>query len=33
MNIKFLIDRDGNIVARFEPTNMKNLEDKIKEGL
>lgn len=30
---KFLIDRDGNIVARFEPTNMKNLEEKIKECL
>jgi len=30
---KFLIGRDGNIVERFEPTNMKNLEDKIKEIL
>lgn len=27
---KFLIDRDGNIVARFEPTDMKNLKEKIK---
>jgi len=30
---KFLIDRDGNIVSRFEPTNMKNLKEKIKECL
>jgi glutathione peroxidase len=30
---KFLIGRNGNIVERFEPTNMKNLEDKIKEIL
>jgi len=30
---KFLIGRDGNIVARFEPTNMKNLEEKLKECL
>lgn len=30
---KFLIDRDGNIVARFEPTDMKNLKEKIKECL
>ena len=30
---KFLIDREGNIVARFEPTDMKNLKDKIKECL
>lgn len=30
---KFLIDRDGNIVARFEPTDMKNLREKIKECL
>ncbi len=30
---KFLIDRDGNIVARFEPTDMKALKDKIKECL
>lgn len=27
---KFLIDRDGNIAARFEPTDMKNLKEKIK---
>ena len=30
---KFLIDRDGNIVARFEPTDMKNLKKRIKECL
>lgn len=30
---KFLIDREGNIVARFEPTDMKKLKDKIKECL
>lgn len=30
---KFLIGRDGNIVARFEPTDMKNLEEKLKECL
>ncbi len=30
---KFIIDRSGNIVARFEPTDMKNLKDKIKECL
>lgn len=30
---KFLIDREGSIVARFEPTDMKNLKDKIKECL
>ena len=30
---KFLIDREGNIVARFEPMNMKNLKEKIKECL
>lgn len=30
---KFLIDRDGNIVSRFEPTDMKRLNDKIKECL
>lgn len=30
---KFLIGRDGNIVARFEPTDMKKLEEKIKECL
>ena len=26
---KFLIDRSGKIVARFEPTDMKNLKEKI----
>lgn len=30
---KFLIDRNGTIVARFEPTDMKNLKEKIKECL
>lgn len=30
---KFLIDRQGEIVARFEPTNMKDLKAKIKECL
>lgn len=30
---KFLIDRQGNIVARFEPTDMKTLKDRIKECL
>lgn len=30
---KFLIDREGNIVARFEPTDMKHLKEKIKECL
>lgn len=30
---KFLIDRNGNIEARFEPTDMKKLKDKIKECL
>jgi len=30
---KFLIDRDGNIVVRFEPTDMKTLESRIKEHL
>jgi len=30
---KFLIDRNGEIVARFEPTDMKKLKDKIKECL
>lgn len=30
---KFLIDRKGEIVGRFEPTDMKNLESKIKEYL
>ncbi|MCR5073457.1 MAG: glutathione peroxidase [Clostridiales bacterium] len=31
---KFLIDRDGNIVARFEPTeDMKNVAAKVKELL
>ena len=27
---KFLIDREGNIVARFEPTDMKDLKKKIE---
>lgn len=30
---KFLIDRNGEIVARFEPTDMKKLEDAIKACL
>lgn len=30
---KFLIDREGNIVARFEPTDMKNLKASIEECL
>jgi len=31
---KFLIDREGNIVARFEPTaDMKKLKEKVKEVL
>ena len=30
---KFLIDRNGNIVSRFEPTDMKNLKEKIRECL
>lgn len=30
---KFLIDRSGNIAARFEPTDMKTLKEKIKECL
>lgn len=30
---KFLIDRNGNIVSRFEPTDMKKLKEKIKECL
>lgn len=30
---KFLIDRNGEIVARFEPTDMKNLKAKIVECL
>ena len=30
---KFLIDRNGGIVARFEPTDMKNLKSKIEECL
>lgn len=30
---KFLIDRNGEIAARFEPTDMKKLEGKIKELL
>ena len=28
---KFLIDRNGNIAARFEPTDMKKLRERIKE--
>ena len=28
---KFLINREGNIVARFEPTDMKNIKEKIME--
>lgn len=28
---KFLIDRNGDIVARFEPTDMKSLKEKIEE--
>ena len=28
---KFLIDRNGEIVARFEPTDMKKLKEAIKE--
>ena len=27
---KFLIDRNGEIVARFEPTDMKKLKEAIK---
>ena len=30
---QFLIDRNGGIVARFEPTDMKNLKAKIEECL
>lgn len=30
---KFLIDRNGKIVARFEPTDMKSLKAKIEECL
>ena len=30
---KFLIDRNGDIVARFEPTDMKKLKEAIKECL
>ena len=30
---KFLIDRNGDIVARFEPLDMKKLEEKIKDCL
>lgn len=30
---KFLIDRNGEIVGRFEPTDMKKLKDRIKECL
>ena len=30
---KFLIDRNGEIVARFEPTDMKKLKEKIEECL
>ena len=30
---KFLIDRNGEIVARFEPTDMKNLKEKLRECL
>ena len=30
---KFLIDRSGNIVSRFEPTDMKKLKERIKECL
>ena len=30
---KFLIDREGNIVGRFEPTNMKNLKEEIEKYL
>nr|MBQ8252538.1 glutathione peroxidase [Lachnospiraceae bacterium] len=30
---KFLINRNGNIVARFEPTDMKKLKEKIEECL
>ncbi len=30
---KFLIDRNGEIAARFEPTDMKSLKEKIEECL
>ena len=30
---KFVVDRDGNVVARFEPTKMEGLEDCIKACL
>ncbi len=30
---KFLIDREGNIKARFEPTDMNSIKEKIKECL
>lgn len=30
---KFLIDREGNIAGRFEPTDMKSLREKIEEVL
>ena len=30
---KFLINREGEIVARFEPTDMKTLQEKIEECL
>ena len=31
---KFLIDRNGNVVARFEPTHdMKDIEEQIKKLL
>ena len=30
---KFLIDREGNIAARFEPTDMKNLQAKVQACL
>ncbi len=30
---KFLIDRDGNIAARFEPMDMKNLRQKVEDCL
>lgn len=30
---KFLIDREGRIIARFEPTQMKELKEKLEECL
>ena len=30
---KFLISRDGEIIGRFEPTNMKDLKEKIQEAI